>query len=70
MSDHGLEYELAPAGHKHTFLGFWRITTVSTLLLVGLALFLFFATVAGQMMTGLVLLALSIVASVVAALRL
>ncbi len=70
MSDHGLEYELSPAGHKHTFLGFWRIATVSALLLVGLALFLFFATVAGQMLTGLVLLVISIIAAIAAALRL
>lgn len=70
MSDNSLEYELSPAGHKKTFLGFWRIATVSTLLLIGLALFLFFATVAGSMTTGLALLVVSIVLSVIAALRL
>ncbi len=70
MSEQSLEYELSPAGHKKTFLGFWRVATVSALLLIGLALFLFFATVAGSLTTGLALLVISIVLAVVAALRL
>ncbi len=70
MSEHSLEYELASAGHKKTFLGFWRVATVSALILVGVALFLFFSTVAGSMTTALALLVISIVLAVIAALRL
>ena len=70
MSDSELDYERAPEANKAAFLGFWRYSGVTAALVAGIALFLFAALVAGNLMAGLLCVAISIVVAIIAALRL
>ena len=70
MSDHQLDYERAPEDNKAAFLGFWRMSGVATILILGIVAFLFIALVAGNLGGGVIAFFISVIVAFIAALRL
>ena len=70
MSDQQLDYERSPEANKAAFDGFWRISGVSTAIIIGIVLFLFITLVAGNLAGGVIAFFISLIVAFIAAIRL